>query len=64
MTSKSLDRFRPHSLRVITIPVPRVRLMLDLSPQLRTLYDDLLDEPLPERLSELVRRFEPSHPQP
>ena len=40
----------PSAIRVVSIPVPTVRLYRDLTDQLRAMYDDLLSEPLPERL--------------
>jgi hypothetical protein len=58
MMPASQGPIRP-PLRVIATPVPRLRLIFDLSRHLRDVYADLLAEPLPERLSELVRRIEP-----
>jgi hypothetical protein len=40
----------PSAIRVVSTPVPAGRLYRDLTVQLRAMYDDLLSEPLPERL--------------
>ena len=40
----------PSAIRVVSTPVPMGRLYRDLTAQLRAMYDDLLNEPLPERL--------------
>lgn len=37
-------------IRVISTPIPSARLSRDLGAQLRAMYEDLLREPVPERL--------------
>ena len=37
-------------IRVISTPIPSARLSRDLAAQLRAMYEDLLREPVPERL--------------
>ena len=38
------------AIRVISTPIPSARLSRDLAAQLRAMYEDLLREPVPERL--------------
>ena len=41
-------------IRVVSTPVPPGRLSRDLAVQLRAMYDDLLSEPVPDRLLAMV----------
>jgi hypothetical protein len=44
-------------IRVISVPIAKVVLLGHIAHQLRSYYQDLMDEPIPERLQELTRRF-------
>jgi hypothetical protein len=50
MPHGNLRATSPSAIRVVSTPVPTGRLFRDLTVQLRAMYDDLLNEPLPERL--------------
>ncbi len=46
------------SIRVVPVPVPAVNRIRMIEPQFQSHYDTLLSEPVPERLVELIHRFE------
>ncbi len=48
----------PSSIRVVPVPVPAVNRIRMIEPQLRSHYDELLSEPVPEQLIALIHRFE------
>ncbi len=48
----------PSSIRVVPVPVPAVNRIRMIEPQLRSQYDALLSEPVPEQLIALIHRFE------
>ncbi|WP_187144339.1 NepR family anti-sigma factor [Microvirga massiliensis] len=44
-------------IRVIAVPIARVVLLGQIGHQLRSYYQDLMEEPIPDRLEQLARRF-------
>jgi Anti-sigma factor NepR len=58
MTQAQQQLYSPARIHVIATPIPSVRLLRIIEAQLREMYDDLLIEPIPARMTELVRRQE------
>jgi hypothetical protein len=54
----STHRPLPPRIRVISTPVPCVRLLRAVEHRLQALYDDLVNEPVPQPMVDLVRRHE------
>jgi hypothetical protein len=57
MTLESQYGFKPDNERLMSITVPNPPLTGVVGEQLRAMYDELLTEPLPERLLSLLRDF-------
>jgi hypothetical protein len=47
----------PSRIRVIAVPLPPSRLVRDLAGQVRSLFADLVREPVPGQLVEILRRL-------
>jgi hypothetical protein len=58
MTQAEQQLCSPARIHVIATPIPSVRLLRIVEAQLREMYDDLLIEPIPARMTELVRQHE------
>jgi hypothetical protein len=44
-------------IRVIAVPIAKVVLLGQIGHQLRSYYQELIQEPIPEHLEDLARRF-------
>ena len=44
-------------IRIISVPIAKIVLLGHIAHQLRSYYQDLMEEPIPEHLEELTRRF-------
>jgi hypothetical protein len=53
-----LHRHAANRVRVIAVPVPRIRLLHSVEARLREMYEGLLHEPVPARMIDVVRRHE------
>ena len=49
-------------IRIISVPIAKIVLLGHIAHQLRSYYQDLMEEPIPEHLEELTRRFPQKNP--
>ena len=57
MMSKSYTASELTRIRVVTVPFPPRHFVRDLADHIHSLFDDLVREPLPGDLVEIVRRL-------
>lgn len=60
MSLKNHNGRGPDSGTIVTFDISDATLVATIGSRLRAMYDDLLNEPVPERLLEVVQRFDRS----